>query len=360
MIPVLLQIFGITQEMFDDVADFLSSTIGILIVVGALIFAVYSIIRIVSVEASFVKSRDRRGFWRFHSLDLESVAGNINLNHDLERSKIYILKQIPEVKAGIEEFEKIANTMHWYDIRIKDEFKADLTGGKNGVIVSPYDILLPEYWREDEKGELAIWGQYFKIFPQTVTSFHSERYDLKDYDGKDITVWFIAPISKKATKLIKQPSGKVVYQINITKLPNVEALANMTAILPGFSDIYKQIKIKDNQLDQYEKNYSKLHEQNTALNLQKEGYKALTTTHPLYGIDPKQRMFEKKSVLGVAFGALLAGYLLPKLTELDFLSGLPDFLFLGVGAIIILALIMSKESKKPQTPEEAISKAESE
>ncbi len=342
----------------------LSSVLGYLIVIAVVIFVV---IRVVTVGMAYVKPTNRKGVVAITMWDESTVTGNVNEDTMFHKTEIFkVLSKHPKLTKGMAELREMCenNLLRIYDMKVTDSFKMDLKGGKNIKIIMPgMDIIDPTISWQDSEGEFSISAPGLKAFPTNIlASDLSELITVEDYYGEETDVLVIAPFSRTTKNKLTFQEEKIVISTitdarqlftNVINLPQKDALAKAVVFLPTLNEIHKELELANVEVDNLKEEIDQMHKNYKSLWDTKEGYVSLANTQPIVGFAQKLIPLESKSMIALAGGAVLAGYMSTKLGQIKSLEYLGDYDFLFAGAVAVIVMAYLKSQEKNTSPTDA-------
>lgn len=341
-----------------------SSTIGYLVVIGAVIFIV---VRIVTVNMAYVKPTNRKGVISITMWDESTVTGNVNEDTLFHKTEIFkVLSKHPKLERGMQELREMCEQglIRVYDMKVTDSYKMDLKGGKNIKILLPgMDIKDPSISWQDSEGEFSISAPGLKHYPHNIlASDLSENITVEDYYGDEYDVLVLAPFTRTTKNKLTYEKENIQIEtitdakkvfVNIINLPEKEALAKAVTFLPTLNEIHKELDLKNTEVDNLKDEIEQLQKDYKSLWDTKEGYVSLANTQPIVGFAQKLIPLESKNVIALAGGAVLAGYMSTKLGQIEALEWLADYDFLFAGAVALMIMAYLKSQEKDTKPQEA-------
>ncbi|MBT4328183.1 MAG: hypothetical protein HOD60_14965 [Candidatus Nitrosopelagicus sp.] len=339
-----------------------STVIGYIVIIALVVFVV---VRVVTVGIAYVKPTNRKGVVAITMWDESTVTGNVNEDTMFHKTEIFrVLAKNPKLTKGMAELREMCELgqLRVYDMKVTDDFKMDLRGGKNIKIIMPgMDIKDPTISWQDTEGDFAIWGTGLKSYPTNIlASDLSELITVEDYYGDETDVLVLAPYSRTTKNKLTMEEEKIVISTitdarqlftNVINLPNKDALAKCVVFLGTLNEIHKELDLKNTEVDNLKDEIYNLQKDYKSLWDTKEGYVSLANTQPIVGFAQKLIPLESKSMIALAGGAVLAGFMSTKLGGIKSLEWLADydFLFAGAVAVILMAYLKSQEKKVEET-----------
>jgi|APSaa5957512535_1039671.scaffolds.fasta_scaffold00325_83 hypothetical protein len=334
-----------------------------IVIIGVAILA----IRIITAGTAYVKPTNRKGVVSITMWDESTITGNVNEDKMFHKTEIFkVLSKHPKLTKGMAELRTMCENgqLRVYDMNVTDSFKMDLKGGKHMKIIMPgMDVKDPTISWQDSEGDFAIWAPGLRAFPTNIlASDLTELIPVTDYYGTEMDVLVVAPYSRTTKNKLTLEEEKIVISTitdarqlftNVINLPEKEALAKCVVFLPTLNEIHKELEIKNEEVDNLHEEITQLKRDYKSLWDTKEGYVNLANTQPIIGFANKLIPMESKSMIALAGGAVLAGYMSTKLGQIESLKWLSDydFLFAGGTALIIMLYLKSQEkSIEPNQP----------
>lgn len=343
---------------------------GIVILCFVVGLFVILLVKTVTKGRAYVGSTGHIGSVRISIRHSPSLIGNVNKNTSfLTTDIIGRLKEIKQIKndpvklQGVMDMEELwrNNLLYSYDMKAIE--KPDDLPNDDIILLSPVKLEESYVSWDDEKGEwhpLGSTTSMFRRYPKNIQcSELTEYYDIPDIKKRKKRVYILVVLTDVVDdKLVLNPKGKVTkdvmrsrqVHINMISLPNKHALAVLSVYVPDLNELYKEMEIREQRLQNIEQQKNDLDKLANDMKTELDGYRARVKTEPMIGEKNPIIPIPPKSLYGIAVAGVIAGFIASRISMIDQLAiyeGL-EYGFLGI-AVVVVVLAIKMFDKPPKT-----------
>jgi len=348
--------------------DQISSYIAYAFILGLFSFLAFGVIRfILNTKMYVADTGEHFGKMRIGFQGKSDLTGNLSrARHPFALDILEELKDIPQIKQGIEQMEKYVKDglLFCYDYKVTDfesmpKFKSN---SNDALIISSAPLEDPHYSWQTDKGYVN-WGSLSKEPMREVYCYRTSEpfpIDTPDHNKKD--VWVVAPIpgSEKEgrTTFGFTPEGfsQTTHILNVNVLPNKKELAVAAVFMRNLIELHRLLKDQQIQKETLIEMMDELNRRNIEQNFKENFLVNELNKQPITGYAaptvPEEKGFPYMWMFAAGLCAVI-GALLPENSQPGTaLANFPPWLSGFIGFGIPMAIVAIKNSRKK--PEDKI------